>query len=264
MSKAFQGKIALYAASHSLHNADRNSSSIQPAVVRMDIYYGLVMDDPQKARSADVKSLLLPAAILVTLALSATHVAAQQPNAAGANASRFGIAVLDVSYVFKNHKQFIAAMEGLKKEMQSAEGQLKAEREMVQTKDEQRKTFKPGTPEYKQLDEEIARLKSDFNLKAGKIRKEFLEREAKVYYQTYITVNQVVQYYAQQHNIGLVLRFNGDPIDPNRREDVLRSINKPVVVQNNIDITGDILVLLDRGGAGSAPREANRNRQPAR
>ncbi len=32
----------------------------------------------------------------------------------------------------------------------------------------------------------------------------------------------------------------------NRREDVLREINKPVVFQNQIDITPDVLALLNR------------------
>ena len=32
----------------------------------------------------------------------------------------------------------------------------------------------------------------------------------------------MVKDYAQRNNIGFVLRFNGDPINPNRREDVLR------------------------------------------
>jgi hypothetical protein len=80
----------------------------------------------------------------------------------------------------------------------------------------------------------------------GKLRKDFLEREAKVYYQTYLEVVGTVNDYAKRQGIGLVLRFNGEPIDPNRRDDVLREINKPVVMQDNIDITGDILMLLNR------------------
>ena len=71
----------------------------------------------------------------------------------------------------------------------------------------------------------------------GKLRKDFMEREAKVYYQTYLEVVDAVKYYAKRHNIGLVMRFNGEPVDPNRRDDVLREINKPVVMQDQIDIT---------------------------
>ncbi len=199
-----------------------------------------------------MKSMLLSAAVLGITLSFATGVVAQQQNAAGANSSRFGIAVVDVSFIFKNYTQFRSSMDGMKKEMEAAEGQLKEERALIQTKEEQLKSYKVGAPEYKQIDEEIARLKSDFNLKAGKIRKDFLEREAKVYYQTYLEVTNAVKYYAQQHNIGLVLRFNGDPVDQNRREDVLRSINKPIVHQNNIDITPDVLALLNRGNASGA------------
>ena len=193
-----------------------------------------------------MKTRLFLTAAVLGMAV-ATAAVAQQPNAAGANAGRYGVAVVDIGYIFKNYSQFSSSMENLKTEMKSAEGQLKAERDQVQAKEEQCKAYNPGSPEFKQLEEEIARLKAEFNLKAGKIRKDFLEREAKVYYQTYLEVSNSVKYYAQQHNIGLVLKFNGDQVDPNRREDVLRAINKPVVHQTSIDITPDVLALLNRG-----------------
>ena len=79
-----------------------------------------------------------------------------------------------------------------------------------------------------------------------RLRKDFLEREGKVYYRTYLEVDNAVKYYAERHSIGLVFRFNGEAPDPNRREDVLRAINKPVVFQNSIDITPDVLTLLNR------------------
>jgi hypothetical protein len=96
---------------------------------------------------------------------------------------------------------------------------------------------------------------ADFNLKMGKLRKEFLEREAKVYYQTYLEVVDAVKYYAKRQNIGLVLRFNGEAVDPNRRDDVLREINKPVVVQDQIDITPDVLMLINRDQAVGSPSD---------
>ena len=98
---------------------------------------------------------------------------------------------------------------------------------------------------------------AEFNLKMGKLRKDFLEREAKVYYQTYLEVVDAVKYYAKRQNIGLVLRFNGEPVDPNRRDDVLREINKPVVVQDQIDITPDVLALINRDQqAAGTPQSA--------
>ena len=168
-----------------------------------------------------------------------------------ANAPRYGYAVVDVTYIFKNYAKFSQQMEGMKTAMESADSQLKADRDTVASKEQMREQYNPGAPEFKQIDEEIARLKAEFQLKAGKIRRDFMEREAQVYYSTFMEVSNAVQYYAQQHNIGMVLRFNGDSIDPNNREDILRAINKPVVFQNNVDITPDVLTPLNRGGTPS-------------
>ena len=168
------------------------------------------------------------------------------PNPAGANASKYSIAVVDISYIFKKHERFKATMEQMKKEMETIETELKADREKIAGQEQQRNQFNAGSAEYKKMDEDIARQMAEFNLKMGKLRKEFLEREAKVYYQTYLEVVDAVKYYAKRQNIGLVLRFNGEAVDPNRRDDVLREINKPVVVQDQIDITPDVLMLINR------------------
>jgi Skp family chaperone for outer membrane proteins len=221
----------------------------------------MVTDDPLTARSADVKSVFKVKSTIIgrriALVLGASLVigtlaSAQAPNPAGANAGKYSIAVVDISYIFKNHARFRASMESMKKEMETIESELKADREKIAQSEQQRNTYKPGTTEYKKMDEEVARQMAEFNLKMGRLRKDFLEREAKVYYQTYLEVVDAVKYYAKRQNIGLVLRFNGEPVDAAKREDVLREINKPVVVQDQIDITPDVLVLLNRDQQGAA------------
>jgi Skp family chaperone for outer membrane proteins len=187
----------------------------------------------------------LAACVLIGSWTAATH--AQNP--AGANAPKHGIAVVDVGYIFKEHGRFRATMDGMKKELEAIEEQLKAERARVEQKEKLRDGFNPGTPEYKTADEEVTRMKADFNVHMTQLRKDFLEREAKTYYETYKEVNTAVTYYCQRNNIMLVLRFNGEPADPSRREGVLQEINKPIVYQNNIDITPDILALLNRNNA---------------
>ena len=195
-----------------------------------------------------MRSLLL-SAIVSGCIFSSVLEARAQGTSPSANATRFGTAVVDVSYIFKNYSQFTSAMKNLKTEMEQIDGELKSERQAIASKEEQRKSYNPGTPDFNKLDEEIARATADLQIKAGRIRKQFMEKEAKVYYQTYMQVSSAVQHYAQSHNIGLVLRFNGDQIDPNAREKLLHAINKTVVYQNNIDITPDVLALLNRGGA---------------
>ena len=94
------------------------------------------------ARSADVKMPLsfgtthhrsaALSVLALAMALSMTLPAnAQAQNPAGANATKYNIAVVDISYVFKNHRRFKAAMEAMKKEMEGIEGELKGDREKI-------------------------------------------------------------------------------------------------------------------------------------
>ena len=220
-------------------------------------------------RKKAVMALALAAA-LTTFGLLEAQQGAPAPaqggalNPAGANASKYNIAVVDISYIFKKHERFKTTMETMKKEMETIETELKADREKIAQQEQQRNQYNAGSAEYKKMDEDIARQMAEFNLKMGKLRKEFMEREAKVYYQTYLEIVDAVKYYCKRQNIGLVLRFNGEPVDPNRRDDVLREINKPVVIQDQIDITPDVLALINRDQSGGQPAAGANGSQATR
>jgi len=209
-----------------------------------------------------VKQLLARVAVVGSVVIAGPSVFAQQaapaatPPSYSANAGRYGMAVVDVSYIFKSYPKFTQQIEALKGEMKTADADLKTIVDRLTAKEQQRDTLKPGSPEFKQIDEELAREKADFSIKQGTVRRDFLEREARVYYSTYMEVSNAIKFVAQQNNIGMVLRFNGDPIDPQQREDVMRAIMQPIVFQNNVDITPDVLAMLNRGGAGAPVSQA--------
>jgi Skp family chaperone for outer membrane proteins len=212
-----------------------------------------------------VKKLLASVALTGAALVSAHPARAQQAAAppAGtpapnysANVGKFGMAVVDVSYIFKSYAKFTQQIEGLKEQMKTADADLKVVVDQLAAKEQQRDGFKPGTAEFKQIDEQLARDKADFSIKQGTVRRDFLEREAKIYYTTYAEVSAAVKFIAERNNIGMVLRFNGDPIDPQQREDVMRAIMQPIVFQSNIDITPDVLALLNRGAAPPAAQQA--------
>ncbi|HEX5472095.1 MAG TPA: OmpH family outer membrane protein [Lacipirellulaceae bacterium] len=209
--------------------------------------------------------LIAAAVTLTTFSLLNAQAPNQAANSFSANASKYGVAVVDISYIFKNHARFKATMDEMKKEMDSIETELKSDRAKIAAQEQERNKYNAGSAEYKKMDDDIAKQMAEFNLKMGRMRKDFLEREAKVYYQTYLEVVDAVKYYSKQHNIGLVLRFNGEAVDPNRRDDVLREINKPVVVQDQIDITPDVLALVNRdqpGGGGQAASQLGTAEKP--
>lgn len=192
-----------------------------------------------------ISVLSICAAVAVSLTATGTSLG-QAANPAGANASKYGMAVVDIPYIFKNYEKFRSTSEVMKKEMETIDADVKAERANIAKAEQLRNTFNAGSAEYKKHDEELARMMAEFQLKTSKLQKDFMERQAKLYYQTYLEVVDAVAVYAKGHNIGMVMRFNGEPVDPNKKEDIMRDINKQVVHQEGIDITPDVLMLLNR------------------
>lgn len=181
--------------------------------------------------------------------------AAQAHSAGPVNA----VAVIDVGYIFKNHAGFKSAMDRMKDEVMAAENGLKSERDRINGLMEQIKGFNVGTPEYKKLEAEIAKAQGDFNVNAQLQKKDFMEREAKVYLQVYGQIEKAVEQFAREHRIAVVHRFDGEPVDNSDRNQILRGITKPIVyLEPGIDITPDILKMLN--GPAVAGAQAPRTR----
>jgi Skp family chaperone for outer membrane proteins len=179
----------------------------------------------------------------------AARPAASAPRAAVDSGSGAGGAVagVDLGFIFKNHGGFNRKMEQMKTEVQQYEEKLRAEHTaLTQERDKLTQQWKPGSPEYdageRALADKFAKLQVDTQMK----KKDFLQREAKVYFEVYQEVNQAIQEFADMNRIDLVLRYNGDEIDPDDRQSVLTGVNRAIVYHRNLDITRDILDRLNR------------------
>jgi len=188
--------------------------------------------------------------------LPAAQVPAAQSHATGpAN----NVAVIDVGYIFKNHTRFKGAMDKMKDEVMAAENGLKAERDRINGLMEQIKGFNVGTPEYKKLEAEVAKAQGDFNVNAQLQKKDFMEREAKVYLQVYSEIEKAVEQFAREHRIAVVHRFDGEPVDNSDRNQILRGITKPIVyLEPGIDITPDVLKMLNGPAVAGAAQPRTR------
>jgi len=172
--------------------------------------------------------------------------AAAGPSAPAAAAGT-SVAVIDVAYIFKNHARFNQSMNDMKRDIEAFDAHMQEESKKLQKKQEEMTSFGPSSPQFKKLDEELAKMKSDFQIAVQSKKRDFLEQEAKVYYNIYREVEEAVVVFAQRHGIRLVLRFTGDEMKADDRASVLQGVNKPVVYQDHLDITMDILNKLNAG-----------------
>ena len=202
------------------------------------------------AVTAIVAAALVPA----TASAQAPAAASAAPARPAATASASHTAVIDVGYIFKNHARFKTAMDKMKDEVLAAENALKAERDRINGLMEQLKGFNVGTPEFKKLEAEVAKAQGDFQVNAGLQKKDFMDREAKVYMQVYAEIEQAVSQFARQHGIAVVHRFDGDPVDASDRNRILGNITRPIVYHDpQFDITPDILRMLNATPVAGAP-----------
>lgn len=156
------------------------------------------------------------------------------------------IAVVDIEYIFKNHLRFKQEMSALRSEAATVEQWAQREQESLKAMAEQLKDHQPGTPTYNQIDDALVKRQKEFEAEVIKKRKEFLLREAKLHYATYQEIVNEVQYLAAANGIVMVLRFNGQQVDPNAPDDILRYINQLIVYQApELDLTPIVLQRLN-------------------
>ena len=190
--------------------------------------------------------LAVLAATFLTIALATSRAPAQATTGYRPAPAAPTIGLLDVSYIFKNHPRFKANMTEMQNDLRQAETNFKAERDEIQRLAQQLKQFE-GTRDQKALEEDLVRRQTNLAAQIQLQKKEFYQREAKIYHNAYQEILQVVAYYCQTNNISMVLRFDGDPVKVENPEDVLRFINRPVVFhQRQQDITQVVLQGLNR------------------
>lgn len=217
----------------------------------------------------------IAATIVLSLSLFAQSASAQSPQAApGQPAAHSGagqalpgtrIALLDVNRIFKNHERFKAAMEGMKHNVEAAETDVRKQRDAITKLIEDLQMLKKGTPEYKELEEAIAKRQADLQVAVGLKKNEFVQREAENYNAVYQEILQEVNYFCRENAIDVVLRFNGEAADVEQPQSVLAFINRQVVWNTpGLDITDAVLQRLNgRGGVPASTATRTNSAAPA-
>ena len=203
------------------------------------------------------RSLLWAALAAVLLGPSVTTVRGQgqsAPRQSGTN-----VAVIDIGQVFEQHVRFKRMMDDIKRDIDKFDAELTEQKKALRSQAETLKTLQPSSAEYKALESRLAKADADLQVKASLKRKEILMREAENYYDAYREVVQHVAEFADRYQIGLVLAFNSKPIDPSKRDSVIKGVNRTVVFQRNLNITQ---LILERLNNGIMPRDANTRNKP--
>ena len=72
-------------------------------------------------------------------------------------AQGMNVALLDVGFIFKNHPGFKTQMDGMKADVAKFEEGLKQQQQQIQAAGKQMGSFKPGSPDYKRIEEQTTK-----------------------------------------------------------------------------------------------------------
>lgn len=170
------------------------------------------------------------------------------------------IALIDVAAVFKAHSQFTQELDNIRAQAETLRANSAQMQQDLARKAEGLKELDLKSQEFRDaeanLAKEVALLE---NAQKNQIR-QLMQAEAKLHFDVYQQVNQLIGTYCQEHEITLVLRFASDPLDASNPESIMQKVNSSIIFhQPGRDITQQIIALLPQ--AEPAARSAdNSNR----
>ena len=176
-------------------------------------------------KSTIIKPVIFVVAAVV--ALSASVASAQQTGR---------VAILDVARVFKENASFDAKVKAIKAEADQLKVQITAEQDRIKAEVLNLRGMEAG-PKRNQMEADLEQQHTRLRTTTRQSESELLNREARVYFETYGEMQAVVEGLAKEYGLSLVLRFDSESIDPNNRNEVIKGVNRAVVFHRQLDLT---------------------------
>jgi Skp family chaperone for outer membrane proteins len=159
------------------------------------------------------------------------------------------VAVIDVQYIFKHHKGFIEAMQKWQAEVAAADADAKLAKDTLERESKKLTNgeLHPGTPVYKETQDKVTVAQSVFTLGIQRKKDELVRHKADLYGRVYREMLEAVEKIAKAKGLSLVVQYDGDTLNPDKPDDILRQIGQVVVWHaKDHDITADVLAGLNR------------------
>lgn len=208
---------------------------------------------------------LLVAVIVATVSTCTLWCASAAQTGANRGAAPVGaearVALVDVAYIFKNYEKFTRLYNALKDEVRAREKEIADAQTELKVLMNQKQQLAPDSPDYKRLETKIVQKKGELELSAENARREFTQKEANLYHQTYQEVELTIASYAERAGITLVLRASRDEeTSTNNPQDVVKEVSQMVIYSAaGMDITQTILNALNAQDKSASVPKGNVN-----
>jgi Skp family chaperone for outer membrane proteins len=171
--------------------------------------------------------------------------------AAAAPQPQTKVAVMNLSYVIKNYKKWMAFQEEYKKKLEGYDAQLKTLKEQYESKEKElAKMTDAGMKE--KLAKDMRELRNQMADKTEDGKKALADMEATQFSTIYKDVQNMTERYAKSRGIELVMHYNDGTTDAevNNPVNIGRKMSQggcfPLYVTPGMDISKDVLAYLNQ------------------
>jgi Skp family chaperone for outer membrane proteins len=172
------------------------------------------------------------------------------------------VGLIDVGYIFGKYDKLRAEIDELQAEAKTERDKLSAKVQRLKELQAQMKDLTEGSPDFAELDAKYTTLGSEVETKNKVLQRQFQQKEAKLFHQAYLEVQDAVELACDRYKFTVILRFNRtDPggTDPQRVNQLLSS--QVVYHRKRDDLTDAVLKYLnDKYGKSSGGAGGGENR----
>lgn len=182
------------------------------------------------------------AIVLSILGLSGAVLAVSEGESPQVSATT--LAFIDVAFVFKNHKAFNDQMAALGQRAQAVQQQHSANEAQLNLL-KARADQATDKAEKQKLETELARQFADHQVSLRSSQRELIDLEARLYYETYMLLQEETKKYCRARGIQVAMRSTRDAIKADDRNSVMQGLNRAIIYSDAPDISDDILKVMN-------------------
>lgn len=170
-------------------------------------------------------------AALFAVALWPVSVASAQNSGPGL------VAVLDVFRVFNENAEHATQMDQIKQAADAVKAEVEGQLQQLANEARALDGMSIGSDERNAKEASLEQRQASLRTKARQQELDLLTREARVYYQTWTRMQEVLARVCEHNNISLVIRFDSAEINPEDRNAVIKGVNRAVIYHDRLDLT---------------------------
>jgi Skp family chaperone for outer membrane proteins len=151
--------------------------------------------------------------------------------------TRTGTVLVDVAKLTLDSARLTQSVDALKKQYEASGEALKKEGERGQQLTEQALKLPANSPERKRIEQQLMKMRADFELHGQQVTNDTKDREAQLYFGFSREMQAELHRFAQANGIKLILRSDPSPPDMNDPRMILHEIQKFIVYQRGLEVT---------------------------